>query len=1101
MKKNTPLRRYAIPPSLFKLLVVMKLTILLIVLSICQARATGYAQGSITLNVQQTEIGKVLNKIEKAGEFRFLYNYDLNALRKKVDISVQNAPLAETLTRLFRNTDLTYKLLGSNLVVVMSNNPERQDIRITGKVTNENNEPIPGVSVQVKNGNAGTSTDANGAYALTVDDNAVLKFSSIGYSDLEVSVNGQRIINVQLKAANTSLDQVVVVGYGSQRKKDVTGAISVVTAADIANRPIVNSAEALQGKAAGVQVVSNSGKPGAGLTIRVRGSSSISAGNDPLYVVDGIPMTDISAYSPNDIESISVLKDAASASIYGTRAANGVVVITTKKGVAGKAKIDFNTYYGTTSTTKKLHVLNAQQYQQYMNEAFTPAPITDSMVKANNINWPDEVFQNGHQVNYQLAISGGSEKTQHYISLGYSDQVGIIKPAAFNRLTARLNLNTKATNWLSFNTNTIVSRTNNNDVTDNASVAKGGVVLSALTTPPTVGKYNTVAAGNYPVGAIAVNPSTGWENPLGAIEGNKTKNTSDRIVSNVGAEVKLVKGLSFQSRFGIDYTNYLSNVFKDPFLTFDGRNKRGSLSQTTYTQMVWLSEQTLNYTTTIGKSHLSALAGWTAQNSHWNQTKIAASQLDTQYRHAKWDEMFMRASTKSAPEKSIDDWALVSYLGRITYDFDGKYLLQANLRSDRSSKFAPGNRVATFPSFSAGWRISQEEFMRNIDVISDLKLRAGWGQNGNQEGIGSYEYLSLSNINAQTGAISPATIAPQDLRWETSTQTNVGIDASFLNGRLSFSGDFYVKKTKNVLVRIPLSSQIVQSVLLNMGSMQNVGQEFVISSKNIIAKDFRWSTDFNISFNHNKVLSIGNGITFMNAFGYIYERGNSVALVQNHGLGEFYGFVAAGVDPATGDQLYLNSEGKAVNYAAIKPSDRQLIGSAQPDFVYGMTNNLTYKNFDLTIFLQGSQGNKIFNGVRVETEGMKDSRNQSTDVLGRWKNPGDVTSIPGVKAYSNDNTQISTRFLENGSYMRVKTITLSYRFNSKLLEHVGLGAASVYVSGQNLITVTKYKGFDPEVNTYGTDPSSDQRNIALGVDYGAYPQAKMVLFGLNLSLK
>jgi len=286
-----------------------------------------------------------------------------------------------------------------------------------------------------------------------------------------------------------------------------------------------------------------------------------------------------------------------------------------------------------------------------------------------------------------------------------------------------------------------------------------------------------------------------------------------------------------------------------------------------------------------------------------------------------------------------------------------------------------------------------------------------------------------------------------------------------------------------------------------MGSMENKGAEFVISSKNIVRKDFTWSTDLNVSFNRNKVTSIGNGISFMNAYGGIYERGNAVALVQGYGLGEFYGFVSAGVDPQTGDQLYMSKSGKAVTYAEIRPSDRQLIGSAQPDFVYGMTNNLTYKNFDLTIFLQGSQGNKIFNGVRVETEGMKDSRNQSTAILNRWQKAGDVTDIPGVKPYSDDNTQISTRFLEDGSYLRVKTITLAYRFNPKVLSHVGLGAASVYVSAQNLITITKYKGFDPEVNTYGTDTSSDQRNIALGVDYGAYPQAKMFLFGLNISLK
>ena len=598
MKKSAAFGSTAIPPSLIKFLFMMKLSLLLVVLSICQLQARVLGQGNITLKVEQTAIEKVLNRIEKSSEFRFLYNYELEALKKKVDISVDNSPLSETLKKLFANTDLTYKLLDNNLVVVKSSKLEMQDIRVTGKVTGSNNEPLSNVSVQEKGTKKGTTTNNNGEFSLTVGDNATLVFSFIGYADKEVAVAGQNVMNVQLAPAEKQLEQAVVVGYGKQRKRDLTGAVSVVTAADIANRPIVDAAEALQGKASGVQVISNSGKPGAGLTIRIRGSSSVSAGNDPLYVVDGIPMTDISTYSPNDIESISVLKDAASASIYGTRAANGVVVITTKKGIAGRPKIEFNTYYGTTSTTKKLDVLDAQQYQQYMGDLYSkmstpqPNPITDSLIKANNINWPNEVFRTGHQQNYQLAISGGSDKTQYYTSLGYAEQVGTIRPAKFDRLTGRLNLTTSVNKWLTLTTSTILSRTNDNDVTDNASVARGGVVLSALGTPPTVGKYNT-DPDKY--GQIAQNPYTGWENPLGAIEGTSTKNTNDRLVANVGADIKIWKGLSFQSRFGLDYTNFSSQYFLDPWLTQAGRDGSGNLSQTAYTQCIWLSEQTLSY--------------------------------------------------------------------------------------------------------------------------------------------------------------------------------------------------------------------------------------------------------------------------------------------------------------------------------------------------------------------------------------------------------------------------------------------------------------------------------------------------------------------------
>jgi TonB-linked SusC/RagA family outer membrane protein len=461
----------------------------------------------------------------------------------------------------------------------------------------------------------------------------------------------------------------------------------------------------------------------------------------------------------------------------------------------------------------------------------------------------------------------------------------------------------------------------------------------------------------------------------------------------------------------------------------------------------------------------------------------------------------MRDSIKQPGTTSIDEWALMSYLGRITYDFDGKYLFQANIRSDHSSKFAPGNRDATFPSFSAGWRISREDFMQNVKAISDLKLRVGWGKNGNQEGIGSYDYLSKSNIDPVTGGISIANIAPASLTWETTTQTNIGIDAGFLNNRITFTADFYVKKTENILVNYPVASQPVSSVAVNGASMQNIGEEFLISSNNISNKDFKWNTSFNISFNQNKVLDIGMGIPSMPSFGSIYERGNAINLIQGYGLGEFYGYVAEGVDPATGLELYRNREGK--NVSSPDPSDRVLLGSALPKFMYGLSNDLTYKNFNLTVFIQGQQGNKIFNAGRLEMEAMRTAINQSSDIVNRWRKPGDVTSIPAVSVnQSVDNTLISTRFLENGSYLRFKTITLSYNINPKTLSGLGLSSASVYVSANNLFTITGYKGFDPEVNSYGSsNNSSDNRNVSLGIDNGAYPQTKMILFGINVSLK
>ncbi|CAL1519741.1 TonB-dependent receptor [Chitinophaga sp. MM2321] len=1091
-----------------------------VTLSAKDSKAQEILDRQLSLSVNNRTLVKVIANIQAQTGVKFVYSSNAIQADRKVSLRMVNKTISQFIEEILKPLNISYKIVEDKILLFPATQPEAAvkleaalspvqapPGTITGRVVDDHGDPVLGASIAVKGTSRGTTTDIDGNFKLNIQESdKVLVVSSLGFTSTEVVINNQTTLTIKLAASVGKLDEVIVVGYGSQRKKDLTGAVSVVTAADIANRPIVDAGEALQGKAAGVQVVSNSGKPGAGLSIRIRGASSISAGNEPLYVVDGIPMTDITSLNPNDIASISVLKDAASASIYGTRAANGVVVITTKRGVSGKSSIDFSTYYGITSPSKMLPVINAKQYQDFVNELKGPGTVTDAMVAANNINWPDEVFRNGNQQNYQLSVSGGTEKTQHYISLNYADQTGIIKPAIYNRASARVNITTKATDWLTVMTNTSMSRSHFNDSKDNQSVARGGVVLSALETPAITPKFN-------PDGTIGLNTlGNGWENPLGSILGSWTKNINDRLISNIGADVKLWKGLVFQSRFGIDYSNNKNTYFLDPFLTTNGRNPGTTKhQQIKLNNFTWLSEQTLHYETTFGKSHLTALAGWTVQDSHTEQTSISGSYLKPEYRNLPWEQSFLRDSVHAPPTTYVDEWALISYLGRITYDYDDKYLFQANVRSDNSSKFAPGNRNAVFPSFSAGWRISREDFMKDVTVINDLKLRGGWGQNGNQEGIGSYSYLPLSSIDPVTGAVTPKSIAPESLTWETSTQTNVGIDATLLNNRLSFTADFYVKNTKNVLINLPLPSQAgFATAPVNGAATRNVGQEFLISSRNIDQPDLKWSTDLNISFNKNEVTRIFNNIEFLNAWGDVDSRGKAIALAVGSGLGAFYGYTAAGVDPANGDQLYLTKDGKTTHNPS--PTDRTVIGSAQPTFVYGLTNTLTYKNFDLTVFIQGSQGNKIFNAARLESEAMIFGINQSTAILNRWRKEGDVTDIPGVtKDGSTNNSLISTRFLENGSYLRFKTITLSYRFSPELLRHIGLTAATIYVSGNNLITITKYKGFDPEVSSNGsglgaaadaTQATSinDNRNISIGMDNGAYPQSKMFLFGLNVSL-
>lgn len=1068
----------------------MKLAVFIILLTALQVQATALNSQNITMELKNTEIKKVLDVIERKSNYRFLYNYDLKGIREKVDFRAENVPVTQALDKLLAESDLSYKLVSKNFIAIVSVNPaENIAITITGKVTSATGEPLSGVSILEKGTANGTTTNNLGEYTLTVGNDAILVFSAIGYETKEVPVSGQNVVDVQLSAAVTQMEQVVVVGYGSQSKKNITGSVSTVSSADIAERPIVNAAQALQGKAAGVQVIQPSGKPGAGMSVRIRGSNSISGGNDPLYVVDGIPTSDVSAINPTDIESMTILKDASSAAIYGARAANGVVLVTTKKGASGKMKVGLNAYVGFSKPTNMIDVLDGKQYQALINETYGPGTITDAVVQANNVNWPNEVFRTGKEQNYQLSLSGGSKKLKQYYSIGYVDQVGMIKPAEFNRLTGRANLTFVATRWLTLATNLNLSHSNSRDITDNASSSRGGVVLSALTTPFTVPKY---AAD----GSIGMNPNSGWENPLGAIEGSKNNSRSNWFLGNISAEFKILPTLTFKSLLGLDYNDrYWWNIL-DPFLTKYGRDQQGTASQSSSYEKSILTEQTLTYAKRAGLHNYSIMAGFTTQDQRYAPNTISVSKFGRDTASKGID--FVIANNRSVPDTSgyPTEWGIVSGISRINYEFDNRYLFTGNLRVDASSRFPKEGRTAVFPSFSAGWRISQEGFFKNsANNIQELKLRAGWGMTGNQDGIGPYDYMKRYYRNRATGDLTLVNFANPSLTWEKTAATNIGLDITFLSSRINASIDWYKKKTTDVLVRMPIPAVSgLNAITLNLGDMENKGVEFNISSKNVVQENFGWSTDFNISFNRNKVLNLGGDPNLVVPSGEIYQRGFASLVKAGYPLGTFYGYLAEGIDPATGNVKYHDFDGNGET----NPGDRTFIGNAQPKFIYGLTNNLSYKNLSLSLFFQGSQGNKIFNGARIETEGMYDSRNQTTVVLNRWKQPGDITDVP--KAIRNDtyNTYISSRFVEDGSYLRLKQATLSYQFAGDLLRKIRMSNASIYITGQNILTFTKYTGFDPEVSSYGNNNDNSVKNIAQGIDYGAYPQAKSFIIGLNI---
>ncbi len=961
---------------------------------------------------------------------------------------------------------------------------------ISGKVTDNSGMGLPGVTILVKGTTTGTVTDVDGAYSLNVS-GATLVFSYIGFTPQEVTVAGQTTINVVLLEDTKLLNEVVVIGYGAQKKKDLTTAVVVVGEKEIKDRPIISAAQALQGKAAGVQVIQPSGKPGSGLAVRVRGATSIIASNEPLYVVDGVPTTDISGINPQDIASMTVLKDASSSAIYGARAANGVVLITTKRGNSDSPVISFNTYYGTTSLRKSIDVLNTGQYRDLMEEI--GVPLDPSWT--NNTDWQDKTFGKGTQQSYQLSVSGGDEKNKYFVSGGYMSEEGMVAPARFDRYTVRVNLDNEVRSWLKIGTSFNIMSINTKDTPDNSSSGRGGVIMSALNTPPFLSVYQEKGGDDWFNDNVqriyAPNPfQPSWENPIAYMQGPDQKSRDNKIFGNIFADIRLMEGLHFKTRGGIDNTSHEYDYYLDPFMTNYGRQNHGIGRSDKTNSNVWLFENTLDYSAKFDKHSVTAMVGSSIQEYSGNGTYIEGMDYpDDTLVTAIW-----AANQLSTGGTWQSEWGLVSFFGRATYDYNNKYYLTASVRRDGSSKLA--NPWGTMPSFSAGWRISSERFMEGMNVINDLKLRGGWGVNGNQEGISDYASYALTSYYRRdpTDPLSgpgsyQSSLGNPDLKWETTAQTNLGFDLAMFNSRLIFNFDAYYKKTSDVLLNVQLTSSLpVNTIQTNAGEIVNKGLEFNLSTINFDKTRFKWSSDFNMSFNKNELTKLDYTPVYF--FGRIYSNNQDVNILEvGLPLGAFYGYVSEGVDPETGDIIYgdLNDNG------IFDPGDRKVIGYGMPDFTFGFTNNISYDRFSLNLFFQGSFGNDIFNATRIDLEGMFDSKNQSVDVLDRWQNPGDITDIPRAVGGGNvDNVYNSTRFIEDGSYIRLKSATLSYTALSNNPKVKAIKRLSVYVTGQNLLTFTKYTGFDPEVNSFGSS------SVSMGVDYGTYPQSRSIVVGLNV---
>lgn len=1000
---------------------------------------------------------------------------------------------------------------------------------VSGKVTDAaNGTPLGGVTVKAKGTAVTALTGADGAFSIKVTSSVkTLVFSYVGFNDVEAPVRGTSV-DVALNSAVSNLSEVIVTGFGgAQIKREVTGNIARVKGKDIEYMPTPSVDAALQGKAAGVFVNSQSGKLGQAVTVRVRGNSSISANSQPLYVLDGIPMTSNSQSSyggatnplvdlnPNDIESIEVLKDASAGAIFGSRAANGVILITTKKGRAGKTQVTFNYQTGAAEATKRLKMLNSEEYATLILEGakyrddLDGTPITDpsswtayvrndvmdyysygnwSVDPKKTYDWQDAVFQKAPYRQADMQIRGGTDKTKFFSSFQHLEQTGTMVGNELSRTTGRLNIDQKVNDWLDMGVSLSLSRTFNRRLPDDNAFSNPLQAIALMPMNPFTDP-NTGLPSGTPPGDVNI-PL--YYNPILSVDYAKYTQDVYRTFGNAYLKAYLAKGLTFQTEFGMDYLSqneegYFQNqtVRNQTRATAGLGTNRGAFVTNYNTQSYF------NYSTVVKKHNISATLGTQYQQSQakYNFTEGTAFPSNSYQKIAS-------AATISSGSSSQTDFRFLSYFLRTNYTFDEKYIVAASARIDQSSRFGKNSRSGFFPAISAGWILSNEKFLQDNKLVSFLKLRASYGIVGNAE-IGNFPQLGLFSGDAgYAGAAGqrPSQLRNDNLKWETTKQFDIGIDFGILNNRITGEIDYYVKKTDGLLlnVNIPATTGF-NSQVRNVGKLENRGFEFVLNTQNLIGA-FKWNTSFNIARNIGKVTDIQ---------GQIIEGGVSSMnrVEEGYAVGVFYTPQYAGVDPANGNALfYLNTKnadgslnkGTTSNYNL---AQRVVVGDPNPDYILGITNNFSYKGFDASIFFNGVLGNEnnIYGMGRYSSASMLYEDNNTADQLRRWQKPGDITDIPQVRLYRVNGSQASSRYIVDGSYIRLRTVSLGYTFNAKQLSKFKIERLRFYVSAQNLLTFTNYTYWDPEVNADSFDS-----NIAKGNDFYTSPQPRTILFGVNV---
>lgn len=1122
----------------------------------------------INLIADNKEVKTVLNEISRLAEIKFVYSSQRIPVRQKISVAARNQRLGELLEGVLTPLNVLYFVSGNqivlmkkgeayNLAMFLTDDPRKYLLdeespakSITGKITNESGEPLNGVSVLVRGTNRGTSTNEKGVFVISAEVGETLEFSMVGYKEYAVKIGDETNISIRLVAEQTNMNEVIIVGYGTQKRSSLTGAITSVNTKAINELPVASVEQALQGRVAGL-TVTNNGEPGQSPIVRIRGVSSINFASDPLYVIDGFPTGNLINFDSRDIESVEILKDASAAAIYGSRATNGVIIITTKKGKRDrKLQVRLDSYVGTQKPWKTIDLLNTEQYLKYefalneaggvghpprLQQANFNQPIYAGATQTyaqTNTDWQDAYFKSGVITQHNISVGGGNDVSRFFTSAGYFKQDGISQGVYYERGNYRINSEHKISKVFNIGENLFLSYSKQRY--DNTTGNRTRLV-NVIRNLPYLPVYDPTTLGGFRGAENSVDGS----DPTNPVEdalllGNAVRKTL-KVLGTTYAEINFTPWLKFRSTFGVDHVNLFQHQFKPIFNDKGRSDPLASIDDVRTTLTTLLFTQQLTVDKTFGNHHLTATGVYETQSNKAYGEQMTGNQATNDI-----ETMFGATNISAFSTKSEN--LLISYVGRLSYEFAGKYMLSAAIRRDGLSVWAPGNKFANFPSASVGWRVDQEPFMRNLKNVSELKLRGGYGVTG-LNGIGIFGKLANSQlpndypwqaIVALNGATYPFNntmpsggnasfynaISNPDLEWEKTKQLNIGVDLGLLNNRITMSVDYYRRKTDNLMLNVPTPGSFGfarTGVLANVGAMENNGLDLQLGYKNN-TREFQWDVTGNISFISNKVISLNTpNATIDNGGDQDFGGGAPITRTKaGETIQSFFGYVVDGIfqsnaevtsspfqtdKTAAGDLKFKDLSGPdGKPDGVITADDRTFLGNYLPDYTYSLNLGGNYKNFDVSIFFQGVQGNKIFNAARIIREGMPRLFGAGTAVLDAWTPTNTNTNVPrAVGKDPNQNVRPSTRWIENGSYLRLKNIMIGYNIPSSFLQSFVKGAVSsfrIYVSSQNLFTITKYTGWDPEVGS--KDIKLPNGTLTNGIDFGQYPAARSFQFGVQV---